>query len=100
MVQIRERENHHGIPSRSRKARNVKHNKNVTILIDTVNPINGVMIYGTAELDDNDVLATAISINEKYLPKDKAKSYAEGSFRSGLDRKVTIKPKRMTTFHF
>jgi hypothetical protein len=88
------------IPSRSRKARNVKRNKDVTVLIDTVNPINGVIIYGTAELDDNNVLARAISINEKYLPKDKAKSYAEGSFKSGLDRIMIVNPNRMTTFHF
>jgi nitroimidazol reductase NimA-like FMN-containing flavoprotein (pyridoxamine 5'-phosphate oxidase superfamily) len=88
------------IPSRSRKARNVKRNKDVTVLIDIVNPINGVMIYGTAELDDKDVLAKAISINEKYLPKERAKSYAEGSFKSGLDRIMTVTPNRKITFHF
>jgi len=88
------------IPSRSRKARNVKRNKNVTILVDMVKPPRGVMIYGTAELDDSDVLATAVSINEKYLPKERAKAYAEESFKSGLDRMMTVKPERMVTFHY
>jgi hypothetical protein len=87
-------------PNRSRKARNVKRNKNVTILIDMVKPPRGVMIYGTAELDYSDVLPTAISINEKYLPKERAKAYAEESVRSGLDRIMTVKPERMVTFHF
>ncbi len=87
-------------PSRSRKARNVKRNKNVTILVDTVEPIRGVMIYGTAELDDSDVLATAISINDKYMPREGAKEYAEESVKSGLNRIMTVKPERMVTFHF
>jgi len=88
------------IPSRSRKARNVKRNKNVTVLVDTVKPVRGIMIFGIAELDDRDVLPTAISINENYMSKDRAKEYAEESFKSGLDRKVTVNPIRLTTFHF
>ena len=87
-------------PDRSRKARNVKRNKDVTILIDMVKPARGVMIYGTAELDYSNVLPKAISICEKYLPKEKAKSYAEETFRSGVDLIISVRPKRMASFYY
>jgi len=87
-------------PDISRKARNVKRNKNITILVDMVKPARGAMIYGTAELDDSDVLLKAISICEKYLPKERAKSYAEETFRSGVNLIITVKPERIVTFHY
>jgi hypothetical protein len=87
-------------PDHSRKARNIKRNKNVTILIDLVKPARGVMIYGTADLDYGDVLPTAISICEKYMSKDKAKSFAEMLAEKVMDLIVTVKPERMITFHF
>jgi len=37
-------------PAHSCKARNAKHNKNVSILIDVEEPTRGVLIYGTTEL--------------------------------------------------
>jgi nitroimidazol reductase NimA-like FMN-containing flavoprotein (pyridoxamine 5'-phosphate oxidase superfamily) len=87
-------------PDRSRKARNIKHNKNVTILIDVVKPARGVMIYGTAELDYGDILPTAITICEKYMSQVRAKSFAEDLAENVMDLIVTVKPERMVTFHF
>lgn len=86
---------------RSIKARNLKRNKNVTVLIDLVEPaVKGVMIYGTAELDYSDILPMAITICEKYLEKEKAKSFAEMMVESATDLIVRVKPERMITFHF
>ena len=87
-------------PDHSRKARNIKRYKNVTILIDLVKPSRGVMIYGTAELDYGDVLPTAITICEKYMEKEKAKSFAEMLAEKVMDLIVSVKPERMVTFHF
>jgi len=88
-------------PDRSRKAKNVKRNKNVTILIDTESePVRGVMIYGEAELNHDDVLPTIISICEKYLPKEKAKNLSEGMFRDGVNLLITVKPRKITSFYF
>ena len=87
-------------PDRSRKAKNVKRNKNVSVLIDVVKPARGVMIYGTAELDYGDLLPTAISICEKYMEKEKAKSFAEMLVEKTMDLMITVKPVRMITFHF
>ena len=86
---------------RSIKARNLKRNKNVTVLIDLIEPaVKGVMIYGTAELDYSDILPMTITICEKYLEKEKAKSFAEMMVESATDLIVRIKPERMITFHF
>ncbi len=87
-------------PDHSRKARNIKRNKNVTILIDLEKPARGVMIYGTAELDYGDILPTAITICEKYMEKAKAKSFAEDIAENVMDLTVSVKPERMITFHF
>ena len=88
-------------PDRSRKAKNVKRNKNVTILIDTESePVRGVMVYGEAELDYNDVLPMITSICEKYLPKDKAKSFSEEMFRNGVNLLIKVKPKNIASFYF
>jgi nitroimidazol reductase NimA-like FMN-containing flavoprotein (pyridoxamine 5'-phosphate oxidase superfamily) len=87
-------------PDHSRKARNIKRNKNVTILIDLEKPARGVMIYGKAELDYGDILPTAITICEKYMEKEKAKSFAEMLAEKVMDLTVSVKPERMVTFHF
>ena len=87
------------IMSDSRKARNIKRNKNVTILIDLVRPPRGVMIYGSAELDDVDVIAKAISVNEKYQPKEDAKATIE-RFLKETDFILTVKIERLVSFHY
>ena len=87
-------------PDHSRKARNIKRNKNVTILIDLEKPARGVMIYGTAELDYGDILPTAITICEKYMEKERAKSFAEMLAEKVMDLTVSVKPERMVSFHF
>ena len=87
------------IMSDSRKARNIKRNKNVTILIDLVRPPRGVMIYGSAELDDVDVIAKAISVNEKYQSKENAKATIE-RFLKETDFILTVKIERLVSFHY
>lgn len=60
-----------GTPASSRKARNVRRNKDVSILIDVGAPqIRGVLIYGAAKTtelgSESEVEAMALSICEKY----------------------------------
>jgi len=58
------------------------------------------MIYGTTELDYGDILPTAITICEKYMSKERAKSYAEDLTENVMDLIISVKPERMITFHF
>ena len=87
------------IMSDSRKASNIKRNKNVTILVDMVNPPRGVMLYGTAVLDDVDVIAKAISVNEKYQSKEDAKATID-RFLKETDFILTVKIERLVSFHY
>ena len=61
----------------SRKIRNIKRNKNVTVLIDTTEvPFKGALVYGTAALDYEDVIEKRIKIFEKRLSRQDAETYA------------------------
>jgi PPOX class probable F420-dependent enzyme len=61
----------------SRKVRNIKRNPHVTVLIDTTDvPFKGALIYGTAELDYEDVISKRIAIFERRLPREQAETYA------------------------
>ena len=83
----------------SRKARNIKRNKNVTILIEEQGRALGVIIYSTAMLDDVDVIDKAISINEKYQSKEDAKATIEKLFKE-TDYILTVKTERMVSFNY
>lgn len=62
----------------SRKFRNIKRNKNVTILIDkTEVPFKGALIYGTAELDYEDIISKRMTIFERRLSPEDAETYAK-----------------------
>jgi nitroimidazol reductase NimA-like FMN-containing flavoprotein (pyridoxamine 5'-phosphate oxidase superfamily) len=87
------------IPSDSRKARNIKRNENVTILVDVVKPPKGVMVYGKALLDDVDVMSKAIRVNEKYQTNEEAKTTIE-KFLKETDYILTVKTERIASFHY
>jgi len=89
-------------PDHSYKARNVKRNKNVTILIDVEKPPRGVLIYGTAKLENEfELEPTAISICEKYMSKEKAKDQWRSACPPATNwLKITVKPERMASFSF
>jgi len=62
----------------SRKIRNIKRNNNVTVLIDTTEvPFKGALVYGTAELDYDDIIPKRISIFERRLSREEAETYAK-----------------------
>jgi len=92
-------------PDHSCKARNVKRNKNVTILIDVEEPTRGVLIYGTAEaraLDNEfELEPTAISMCEKYMSKEEAKRLAFYFIPKTANWvKITVTPKRIASFDY
>ena len=61
----------------SRKIRNIKRDPHVTVLIDTTEvPFKGVLIYGTAELDYEDVVSKRVAIFSRRLSQQEAETYA------------------------
>ena len=92
-------------PAHSCKARNVKHNKNVSILIDVEEPTRGVLIYGIAEecaLDNEfELEPAAVSMCEKYVSKEEAKRLAFYFFPKPTSWvEITVKPKRIASFDY
>jgi nitroimidazol reductase NimA-like FMN-containing flavoprotein (pyridoxamine 5'-phosphate oxidase superfamily) len=85
----------------TRKVRNSKQNPNVTVLIDNqVPPYKGVVIYGEAELDYEDVIAKRISIFERYMPTENARGLATGLANHYDPVIIRVKPKRMTSYDY
>ncbi|MCW3997732.1 MAG: pyridoxamine 5'-phosphate oxidase family protein [Candidatus Bathyarchaeota archaeon] len=89
-------------PEHSRKSRNVKQNKNVSILIDVEKPPRGVLIYGKAELNSEfDLESTAMWLCEKYMLKEKAKDHWRSVTPPTTNwLKITVKPERMASFDY
>ncbi len=85
----------------SRKVRNIKRNPNVSVLIDTTEvPFKGVLIYGMAQLDYEDVVSKRIAIFEKRICREDAETYAKrlsGKWKCVI---VRITPKRIVSFDY
>ena len=85
----------------SRKVRNIKRNKNVTVLIDTTEvPFKGALIYGTAELEYEDVIAKRVAIFQRRLSREEAETYARrlsGKWRCVI---IRITPVRIASFDY
>jgi hypothetical protein len=90
-------------PEASRKVRNAKRNKNVTVLVDIEQPIvKGVVIYGKAEvqylLTREKYMSDAVPVFEKHMSKDEAERYAAGLFKVTRGVKIFVTPERMVSF--
>jgi len=91
-----------GTPEASRKARNVKRNENVTILIDVDRPpMKGVIIYGKATVAPSPFqIPEAVSFFEKYMPTKEAEGYAKELLKLTKWVKITVKPERIASFDY
>jgi len=88
----------------SRKVRNIKRNNAVSVLIDIVDvPFRGALIYGTAELDYEDIIPKRIAIFERrpWEPsREDAEEYARrlsGKWKCVI---VRITPQRVASFDY
>ena len=85
----------------TRKVRNSKQNPNVTVLIDNqAPPYKGVVIYGEAELDYEDVIAKRVAIFERYMPTETAQQFATGLANSYVPVIIRVKPSRMISYDY
>jgi hypothetical protein len=85
----------------SRKVRNIKRNNHVTILIDkTEVPFKGALIYGTAELDYEDVIQKRMAIFERRLSYEDAETYARRLSSKWQCVIVRITPVHIASFDY
>lgn len=90
-------------PEASRKVRNVKRNKNVTVLVDIEGPpVRGVLIYGKAEVvhpgTPEGYMLAAVSVFERYMSRDEAERYAAGLLKVTKGVKIVVTPERVASF--
>ena len=85
----------------SRKIKNIKRDNNVTVLIDTTDvPFKGVLIYGTAELEYDDVIAKRVTIFERRLSHEDAEAYARRIANKWECVIVRITPHHIASFDY
>ena len=83
----------------SRKTRNIKRNNNVTVLIDN-EKAQGILIYGKAKVEYDNVYQTALSVWEKaYLaPRDKVERLVKTYLDTVKYVIIKITPQHIVTF--
>ncbi len=85
----------------SRKVRNIKRDNRVTVLIDTTDiPFKGALIYGTAELDYEDVIPKRVAIFERRLSREEAETYARRLSRKWRCVIIRITPVHIASFDY
>jgi hypothetical protein len=93
-----------GTQGPSRKIRNIKRNNSVSVLIDITDvPFRGALVYGTAELDYEDIIPKRIAIFQRrpWEPsREDAEDYARKLTNKWKGVIVRITPKRVVTFDY
>ena len=85
----------------SRKIRNIKRNNNVIVLIDISDvPFRAALIYGSAELDYDDVITKRIAIFERTRSREEAEDYARKLSDKWECVIVRVTPKRIASFDY
>jgi len=88
-------------PEKSKKARNIAKNNNVTLIIYEESPaIRGVIVYGKGEVDLKAWDPEAISLNEKYMSREDAEKWWQILNEHAKWVKITVKPDRMASFDY
>ena len=90
-----------GTQDMTHKVKNIRNNPQVSILIDNqVPPWKGVLIYGEAELDYEDVIAKRTLIFERYKTPEEARKLAVDLASSFTPVVIRVKPRHMTSYDY
>jgi nitroimidazol reductase NimA-like FMN-containing flavoprotein (pyridoxamine 5'-phosphate oxidase superfamily) len=91
-----------GTQELSRKVKNIHRDNQVTILIDTYEPIlQAVLAYGEAALDYEDVVSKRVKILERYYESPaQAKVFAEKLAKAWKTVIIHVRPARLVTFDY
>ena len=86
----------------SRKAKNIRRDKRVTVLIDATNPVlQAVMAYGDAILDYDDVITKRVKIFERYYKSPtEAKAFAERLANAWKTVIIRLRPTKIVSVDY
>ena len=90
-----------GTQAMTRKVKNVERDPDVTVLIDNQEaPFKGAMIYGTATLDTEDLIAKRAGIFARFMPPEDAQGLA-GALAAGYEPAVIrVLPKKIVSWDY
>ncbi len=90
-----------GTPKKSRRAGNIRRNNNITVLIDQVGPpTRGVIFYGKASIDEENMDQIAHKIFSRYMSDKEAKGYWKGLKELTEWVKITVEPVHIASFDY
>jgi PPOX class probable F420-dependent enzyme len=90
-----------GTPIDSVKAANIKRDNRVTLLVDSEGPpTRGVIIYGEAEISDENMNEIALKIFNRRMNSQRALDYREGLFKLTKWVAVTVTPKKIASYDY
>jgi PPOX class probable F420-dependent enzyme len=90
-----------GTQQDSRRVRNIKRNPDVTIILDQEQPPpKGVVVYGRAVLDYEDVISKRAKIFEKYMPKNTAEGLVQGLAKLRKPVIIRVTPNKMVSYDY
>lgn len=91
-----------GTQAVSRKVKNIQADPNVTVLLDDPGmPFpRGVMIYGTASLDTDDLLGKRVEILEGVMPHEAAEGLVAGLAAAYEPAVIRIKPTKFVSWDY
>jgi PPOX class probable F420-dependent enzyme len=85
----------------SHKVRNIARDPRVSVLFDVTTPaLIGAVVYGTAELDYDDVLAKRATIFRRYMADDAADAFARQLADSWEPVIIRVRPERIISFDY
>jgi len=90
-----------GTQAMTHKVENVNRDPNVTVLIDqSERPFKGVIIYGKASLEYEDVIAKRAAIFETYMPPENAAGFAEALANRWDPVIIRVKPDHIISYDY
>jgi hypothetical protein len=90
-------------PAASRKARNLKRNREVTILVDVIGEglsgTRGAIVYGRAELQDIE-FSQLLAINEGWMSSEKAEDWTKALMELTELVLISIEPQKVASWDY
>lgn len=90
-----------GTQAITRKVKNIERDPNVTVLVDdTEMPAKGAMIYGSATLDTEDLVAERVEIFEQFMPHEAAQGMASSLAAQFEPAVIRVVPQKIVSWDY
>jgi uncharacterized protein len=90
-----------GTQQDTRRIKNIKQNPDVTVVVDDrQTPYKGIVVYGRAELDYDDVITKRTAIFEKYMPRENALGLTQALAKQRKPVVIRVTPSKIVSYDY